>query len=96
LKSKQLFFLFFCNFVTWFVGMGLLPVLPLYASQFGASPTMVGFYLAFTYLSITVGTILAGRLAGKVGAKSVFIGGGIIGIPTLGMLWITWEFQVSP
>ena len=86
MKNKQLLFLFLVNFVIWFIGMGLLPILPLYASQFGATPTVVGLYLAFIYLSIMMSTMMTGWLAEGVGHKRLFIGAGIIGTPALALL----------
>jgi hypothetical protein len=38
----------------------LFPLLPLYAAEFGASASFIGFYLAVTYIAISVGSILAG------------------------------------
>lgn len=86
MKNKQLFYLFICNFVVWFIGMGLLPILPLYVTEFGATPTITGFYLAFTYLSITTGTLLTGWLADRLGHKMLFNGAGLLGIPALFLL----------
>jgi len=54
--------LFISNFIIFFVGAGLLPVLPLYATQFGATATVVGFYLAFTYLIAAALVMVAARL----------------------------------
>jgi MFS family permease len=77
--------------------MGLLPILPLYATQFGATPTIVGIYLAVTYLSITVGTMLTGWLAAQLGHKRLFIGAGVLGIPTLvllGQATALWQVMI--
>jgi predicted MFS family arabinose efflux permease len=59
-KNKQLIYLFLCNFSILFIGFGLFPLLPLYAAEFGASASFIGFYLAVTYIAISVGSILAG------------------------------------
>ena len=48
MKNKQLLYLFFCNFGIFFIGTGLLPILPLYAAKFGASVTGIGLYLRVT------------------------------------------------
>src|SRR5262245_48688528 len=39
MKNKQLSILFLTNFAVFFIGTGLLPLLPLYAAKFGATPT---------------------------------------------------------
>lgn len=78
--------LFISNFVIFFIGAGLLPVLPLYAAQFGATPTVVGFYLAFTYISITAGTMLTGWLSERVAYKKLFVSAGVVGAPALALL----------
>ncbi|HEX6386771.1 MAG TPA: MFS transporter, partial [Anaerolineae bacterium] len=78
--------LFISNFVIFFIGAGLLPVLPLYAAEFGATPTVVGLYLAFTYISITVGTMLTGWLSERVTYKMLFVSAGVLGAPALALL----------
>lgn len=83
MKKQQLYYLFIVNFAILFVGMGVFPILPLYAIEFGAKPSFIGIYLAITYLSITIGSMLTGYLSSKFGIKSLFIGSGIAGIPAL-------------
>ena len=79
MKSREFIPLFLCNFAILFVGFGVFPLLPVYASGFGASPTLIGFYLAATYASITLGTLLTGWLSGRVSPKVVFVTAGIPG-----------------
>jgi MFS family permease len=86
LKSKAVAFLFFTNFVIFFIGTGLYPILPLYASQFGATPTLVGIYFALMYASISAGTVLAGWLVARLTHKVAFIGAGVLGVPALVLL----------
>jgi MFS family permease len=81
--NRQLRFLFLSNFAILFTGMGLFPVLPLYAARFGASSSMIGLYMALTYVSITAGTILTGWLAGRVPRKHIFLAAGLAGLPAL-------------
>lgn len=83
MKSKQSLSLFFCNFAVFFVGGALLPLLPLYATDLGASSTLAGIYLGTIYLAIATGTMLTGRLAERWPAKSLFIGAGLAGLPAL-------------
>jgi MFS family permease len=86
LKSKAVAFLFFTNFVIFFIGTGLYPILPLYASQFGATRTLVGIYFALMYASISAGTVLAGWLVARLTHKVAFIGAGVLGVPALVLL----------
>jgi len=78
--------LFFTNFAIFVTGMGLLPVLPLYAAKFGASQTVIGFYLASTYASIAAGSLLTNRLLNHLPLRLLFAGAGIIGAPALILL----------
>jgi len=42
MTRKQLFALFSCSLIGWTVGNGLIPLLPVYATQIGAEPAVVG------------------------------------------------------
>jgi MFS family permease len=87
--------LFLCNFAILFVGFGVFPLLPVYAAQFGATPTLIGFYLAVTYLAITLGNLLTGWLSGRVPRKVVFVTAGVMGVLALfGMGQATSLWQV--
>lgn len=86
MKSRGFLPLFLCNFAILFVGFGLFPLLPVYAAEFGATSTMIGFYLAATYTAITLGTLLTGWLSGRVSRKLVFVSAGLIGAPALFLL----------
>ena len=78
--------LFLCNFAILFVGFGVFPLLPVYAAEFGATPTLIGFYLAVTYLAITLGNLLTGWLSGRVPRKVVFVTAGVMGV--LALFWM--------
>jgi MFS family permease len=86
LKNKQLVYLFLCNFAIVFIGFGLFPLLPLYAADFGASSSFIGFYLAITYIAISIGSILAGQLSERLPRKKLFIAAGLLGTPALYLL----------
>jgi len=86
MKNKQLLYLFFCNFGIFFIGTGLLPILPLYAAKFGASATETGLYLGVTYFAIAGGTTLTGWLAERMPRRRLFIGAGALGIPAVALL----------
>lgn len=81
--NKQLLYLFASNLAILFVGMGLFPVLPLYAADLGATSGVVGVYLALTYASITFGTMLTGWLAKRIPYRTLLAGAGLLGIPAL-------------
>jgi DHA1 family multidrug resistance protein-like MFS transporter len=86
MKNKQLLYLFFCNFGIFFIGTGLLPILPLYVAKFGASDTEIGLYLGVTYFAIAGGTTLTGWLAERMPRRRLFIGAGALGIPAVALL----------
>ena len=86
MKQHPLLKLFFVNYVIFLTGMGLLPLLPLYAQDFGATATSIGFYMAVTYVAITAGSMLTGRLSEQLGHKNLFVATGILGLPGLLLL----------
>jgi len=57
--------------VIWSAGNGLLPLLPKYATAFGADEVGIGYYLALSYGSIALGTLCAGWLAARLGRIKV-------------------------
>lgn len=85
-ENRQLVYLFLCNFSILFIGFGLFPILPLYAAEFGSSPSFTGIYLAITYIAISIGSILAGQLSERLPRKSLFVSAGLLGIPALFLL----------
>jgi MFS family permease len=60
MSKKQLVPLFICSLIPWSVGNGLIPLLPVYAGRLGANPTVTGFYLAFAFITLTLGALSAG------------------------------------
>lgn len=85
-ENKQLLYLFACSFAIVFTGFGLFPLLPLYAAEFGARPAFIGIYLAITYIAISLGSALAGRLSEWLTRRRLFILGGVLGLPALFLL----------
>lgn len=65
----QLLVLFGYALVTWSIGNGLLPLLPIIASDLGADKVLIGFYLAASYVTLAVGTTAAGILADRFGHR---------------------------
>jgi MFS family permease len=68
------------------VGMGLFPILPLYATEVGATTTQVGLLYAVTYAASVAGITLTGWLDGRVPRKALFVAGGSLGVPALALL----------
>jgi MFS family permease len=58
--------------VLWVCG-GLLPLLPIYAAQLGASPAATGNYLALAFLGTALGTVGAGWLATWLKRRRILI-----------------------
>ena len=81
--NNQLMLVFSVNFVILSIGMGLFPVLPLYATDLGASTTLVGIYLGLTYASITFGTLVFGWLAARIPHRRILAGAGLAGMVAL-------------
>jgi hypothetical protein len=46
MKLRTFIMLFICHAVPLFIGMGLFPLLPLYAARFGATRTDIGIFYA--------------------------------------------------
>jgi len=83
MKRRMLVQLFLVEFVIFLTGMGLLPLLPIYAQSFGAGATAVGLYLSTTYVAITAGTLVTDRLSRRVGPRRLFMVAGGLGMPSL-------------
>jgi MFS family permease len=98
MNKKLLSLLFLCSLVPWVIGNGLLPLLPVYASQLGASPALVGYYLSISYLALALGSLAAGWLSDKYQRrKLMLILSGIINIPVIwlmGRVSNAWQLTV--
>jgi MFS transporter, PPP family, 3-phenylpropionic acid transporter len=98
MNKKQLFSLFLCSLIPWVLGNGLLPLLPVYASQLGAGAELVGYYLAISYGALALGTLVAGWLSDRLQArKLVLIIAGVINIPIIwlmGRVTNAWQLTV--
>jgi MFS transporter, DHA1 family, multidrug resistance protein len=81
--TRQLPYLFYYSLSILFVGMGLMPVLPLYATKLGASSSTIGIFLSTIYLSFTASTLLAGWLSTILGRRRLFIFTALLGFPAL-------------
>jgi MFS family permease len=87
MSKKQLFALFLCSLVPWTAGNGVLPLLPVYATQLGAAPAVAGYYLSFSYLTLPAGTVVAGWLSDKLQRrKTLLIVAGVVSIPAFWLM----------
>jgi MFS family permease len=92
--NKQLPFLFICSLSILFVGMGITPLLPLYAVNLGASTGTAGLFLGGLFIAYTIGTLILGPLAGRVGLKRLLVLAGAISLPAvffLGKITMFWQ-----
>jgi MFS family permease len=91
MNKKQLAILCTCSTVSWSIGNGVLPLLPIYATQLGATPLIAGFYLSFCYLAIASGAILAGWLSNRLQRYKM----PLIAIDIAALVPIYWMGRVS-
>jgi len=97
-KRKQLYTLFLCCLVPWTIGNGVTPLLPVYASELGAKPSFVGYYLSISWLALTIGTFTAGWLSDRFQKrKAILIGAGTLAVPIawlMGQVTTAWQLTV--
>jgi MFS family permease len=75
----------FSNLTPFIVGAGALPLLPVYAARLGAPPVVTGYYLAFAYLALAMGSLVAGWLCDRFGRSRTWLAlAGLVGVP------VTW------
>jgi len=84
--SKKLMFLFLSNLTVLSIGGGIFPILPLYAAEFGATPTMIGMNYSIMSVASVVGTFVTSKLVQHVSPRKLFIAGGFLGIGAL--MWL--------
>ncbi len=85
ISRRQLIALFVCSLIPWIGGNGLIPLLPIYATQLGADSAVTGYYLAISYLAITLGALSGGWISSKIHRhKLPMIVASLVGIP------VTW------
>jgi MFS family permease len=87
LAKKQLIALFMCSLVSYTVGGGLVPLLPIYATHLGADSVLTGYYLAFAFLALAISSVFAGWLSDRLQRrKLLLIIAGIFMIPTVWLM----------
>jgi len=86
MRNIQFPILLLCSLITWWIGAGLMPLLPIYASRLGAPPTLVGLYLAFAFLSLAVGSASAGWLSARYQRRRLLLI--LVSLPAAPALWL--------
>jgi MFS family permease len=86
MKIKTFIVLFTCQAVPLFIGMGLFPLLPLYAARFGATRTDIGMFYAVIYIASAAAVLGTGWLAARVSRRRLFLIGATLGIPSMVLL----------
>ena len=91
--------LFFGLLVPWTVGNGLIPLLPIYALQLGASQAVAGYYFSFVFTALTAGTLFAGWLSDRLQCrKLLLILSGTMMIPAIwlmGQATTLWQLAIT-
>jgi MFS family permease len=99
MQRRQLWLLILCSFGAWWVGIGLMPLLPLYAGELGASPAVVGNYLSFVFFMLTIGTAASGWLAAKLQRRrGLIVACNLVAAPAawwMGQSTAIWQLAVS-
>lgn len=94
MRNRQLLYLFLSSFIILFMGMGLFPLLPLYATELGATPTTIGYYFALMYVANTAGTMLTGQFARRLTRRGAFVVVGALALPAvffMGRVTAFWQ-----
>lgn len=73
MKNRTLFAIYGVNLSVLWVCSGLLPLLPIYAAELGATTAMTGNYLALAFLGTALGTVGAGWLSARLRHRRVLI-----------------------
>ena len=83
----------------WALGNGIIPLLPVYAKDLGATTNEVGAYLSFCYVCLCLGVFLGGLLCDRIDRrKRLLIMSGAIAIPatfSMGMTATLWQLTAA-
>jgi MFS family permease len=91
MRYRQLALVLLCHALPLTIGMGLFPLLPLYAAQLGATRATVGLYFAIVYLASAAGVALSGWLSARLPRRAVFMGAGGVGVLAMALLGLATE-----
>lgn len=73
MTRKQLIVLFICNLLPFTVGTTLVTLLPLYAGELGADPSLTGLYMAVSFAVLAASTFSSGWLSSRFQTRKRFI-----------------------
>jgi MFS family permease len=91
MPKQQFVALFVISFAAYFVGGGLMGLLPVYLGQLGVEPSMMGFYFALAFVALAISTAFAGRLSKQFGRRKPFIvGAALLAGP---IVWLMGQIQ---
>lgn len=82
------------SLATFFVGMSLFALFPLYAAGFGVGPTALGLALTLVYAANAAGPIMAGQVVRRVSRRRLFLATGLAGPITLILLGHATDFRL--
>jgi MFS family permease len=98
MNKKQILTLFVSSLIVWTVGNGLVPLLPIYATQLGADPIMAGNYMAFSYFAIAAGAVSAGWVSDRFQHRKIpIVIAGLVAAPVAlltGLAGNIWSLSV--
>jgi YNFM family putative membrane transporter len=86
MERKSYIPLFICSLTTWLVGVSIMPLLPIYAGELGASSSSTGNFLAFSFAMLAAGTMLAGPLSRRLRRRRALIA--LAGTAALPATWL--------
>ncbi len=87
MNRRLLYPLFMASLVSWVLGNGLAPLLPVYASQLGSSPGLVGYYLSISYLAVALGSLTAGWWSNRLQRRKIgVIVSGSLNVPAVWLI----------
>lgn len=86
MKYRQLGLVLLCNMLPLLIGMGLFPLLPLYATGLGATHALIGVYFAVVYVASAAGVMVSNWLAERLPRRAVFMAGGGLGATAMVLL----------
>jgi MFS family permease len=91
MPKQQFVSLFLVSFIVYFVGGGLMGLLPVYLGQLGVDPSLMGYYFAIAFAALAVSAAAAGRLSKVFQRRKIFIIlSGLLASP---MVWLMGQAQ---
>ncbi len=73
MNKRTLAGLIICYFIINTCGNGLMPLMPLFVQEYGASGGFAGIYTALAYLCLAAGTMLGGKISDYVNKRKLLL-----------------------